>query len=151
MDKRERLQATLRGEPVDPLLKLGRKRLARPRALAGDFRAQRRNGTAMAGVVAMQRRQIGLDDGGQPLVRRRLFGQLAPVFGASIHRIGKSLDHQRFPRIEVSVEPAMGEPGLLHQVGDADAMRALLAKPHRGFLHDPRVGLELVFLRIAHR
>jgi len=37
----------------------------------------------------------------------------------------------------------MGEPGLLHQVGDADAMRALLAKPHRGFLHDPRVGLEL--------
>src|SRR5476649_33031 len=49
------------------------------------------------------------------------------------------------------IEAAMGQTGLLHQIGDADAVRALLAKPHRGFLHDPGVGFELVFLRIAHR
>src|SRR5258707_12566075 len=48
------------------------------------------------------------------------------------------------------VEPAMGEAGVLHQIGDADAVRALLAKPHRGLLHDPSVGFLLVFLRIAH-
>src|SRR5436305_7751 len=33
----------------------------------------------------------------------------------------------------------------------ADAVRALLAKPHRGLLHDPGVGFLLVLLRIAHR
>ena len=35
--------------------------------------------------------------------------------------------------------------------GEAWAMRALLAKPHRGLLHDPRVGFLLVLFRIAHR
>src|ERR1700722_7098633 len=49
------------------------------------------------------------------------------------------------------VEPAMGETRLLHQIGDPDAMRALLAKPHRGFLDDPGMGLELVFPGITHR
>ena len=98
----------------------------------------------------MHRGQIGLHDGRQALFRRRLFGELAPVLGRSIHRMAKSLDHQRFARIEMGVEPAMGKPGVLHQVGDADAMGALLAQPHRGFLHDPRVGFQLVFFRIAH-
>ena len=65
--------------------------------------------------------------------------------------MGKSLDHQRFPRIEMGIEAAMGETRVLHQVGDADAMRALFAQPHRGPLHDPRVGFELVFPGIAHR
>src|SRR5580704_2734007 len=50
----------------------------------------------------------------------------------------------------MSVEPAMGEASVLHQIGDTDAMRALFAKPHRGFLHDSGVGLELVFFGIAH-
>ncbi len=63
----------------------------------------------------------------------------------------KGLDHKRFPGIEMRIEPAMGQTGFLHQIGDADAMRALLAKPDRSFLHDPRVGLELVFPGISHR
>jgi hypothetical protein len=50
----------------------------------------------------------------------------------------------------MGVEPAMGKSCVLHQVGDADAMRALLAKPHRGSLHDPRAGFQLVFFRVAH-
>ena len=85
------------------------------------------------------------------LFRRRLLGELAPALGRAVHRMGEGLDHQRFARIEMRVEPAMGEPGVLHQVGDADAMGALFAKPHRGLLHDPRVGFELVFPGIAHR
>ena len=51
------------GHHVDHLFQLGRKGLARLRALAGDFGAERRHRAAMAGIVAMQRRQIGLDDG----------------------------------------------------------------------------------------
>ena len=79
-----------------------------------------------------------------------LFGEFAPALGRAVHRIGKGFDHQCFPRIEMGVEPAMGKAGVFHQVGDADAMRALLAKPNRGFPHDPGVGLELVFPGIAH-
>jgi hypothetical protein len=104
----------------------------------------------MAGIVAMQRRQIGLDDARQPLARRGLFGDFAPALGRAVHRIGKSFDHQRLARIEMGVEAAMGQARLLHQVGDADAMRALFAKPHRSLLHDPRVGFLLVLFRIAH-
>ena len=59
------------GEHVDHLFQLGREGLAGPRAFAGDFGAQRRNGAAMAGIVAMHRRQIGFDDRRQPLFRRR--------------------------------------------------------------------------------
>src|SRR6202521_494705 len=62
----------------------------------------------------------------------------------------ESLDHQGLPRIEMRVEPAMSKAGVLHEVGNADAMRALLAKPHRGFLHDPRVSFELVFPGVSH-
>ena len=50
----------------------------------------------------------------------------------------------------MGVETAMGQAGLLHEVGDADAMGALLAQPHRGLLHDPVVGFLLVFTGIAH-
>src|ERR1700674_5767603 len=62
----------------------------------------------------------------------------------------ESLDHQGLPRIEMRVEPAMSKAGVLHEVGNANAMRALLAKPHRGFPHDPRVGFELVFPGVSH-
>ena len=85
------------------------------------------------------------------LLRRGLFGEFAPALGRPVHRIGKGFDHQCFPRIEMGIEPAMGKAGVLHQVGNADAMRALLAKPNRGLPHDPGVGLELVFPGIAHR
>jgi hypothetical protein len=45
----------------------------------------------------------------------------------------------------MGIEAAMGEAGVLHQIGDADPMRALLAKPHRGLLHDPCVSFKFVF------
>ncbi len=82
--------------------------------------------------------------------RRRLLGDLAPALRRTVHRVGERLDHQCFPGIEMRVEPAMGEAGVLHQVGDADAMGALLAQPHRSPLHDPRVSFELVFPGITH-
>jgi len=46
------------GHHVDHLLELGGEGLAGLRALAGDFRAQRRHRAAMAGVVAVHRRQV---------------------------------------------------------------------------------------------
>ena len=141
----------LRGQHVDHLFQLGRERLAGFRAFAGDFGAQRRNRAAMAGIVAMSRRQIGIHDGGKALLRRRLFRQFAPALGRTVHRMRKRLDDQRFPGIEMGVESAMGQSGVLHQVGDADAVRTLLAKPDRGLLHDPRVGFELVFPGVSHR
>ena len=60
------------------------------------------------------------------------------------------LDDERFSGIEMGIETAMGETGILHQVGDADAMGSLFAQPHRSPFHDPRVGFELVFPGITH-
>ena len=68
----------------------------------------------------------------------------------AVHRIGKGLDHQRLAGIEMRIEAAMGQAGLLHQVGDPDAMRALFAQPHRGLLDDAGVGFLLVLFRITH-
>ena len=99
----------------------------------------------------MDRRQVGFHDRRQALLRWGLLGHLAPALGGAIHRIVEGLDHQRLAGIEMGVEAAMGQAGLLHQVGDADAMRALFAKPHRGLLHDPRVGFLLVLFRITHQ
>src|SRR4051812_44011993 len=48
------------------------------------------------------------------------------------------------------VKAAMGEAGFLHQVGHADAVRALFAQPHRGLFHDSGVGFLLVVFRVTH-
>src|SRR5262245_17590424 len=124
--------------------------LARLGALAGDLGAERRHRTAMAGIVAVDRRKIRLHDRRKALFRRGPLGELAPALGGTVHRVVERLDHQRLARGEMGVEAAMRQPGLLHQVSDADAMGALLAQPHRGLAHDALVGFLLVFLGITH-
>jgi hypothetical protein len=52
--------------------------------------------------------------------------------------------------VEVPIEAAMGQARFLHEVGDADAVGALLPQPHRGLFHDAVVGFLLVFPGIAH-
>ena len=79
-----------------------------------------------------------------------LFGRLAPVRHRAVHGVGEGFDHQRLAGIEMGVESAMGQPGLLHQVGDADAVRTLFPQAHGRFPHDAVVGFLLVFPGIAH-
>jgi len=54
-------------------------------------------------------------------------------------------DYQIVLGREMTVEPAMREPGLCHHTGDANAMRALRPYRVRGFLEDPGPGPLLVF------
>ena len=134
----------------DHLLELGGKGLAGLWRLAGHFRAERWNRTAMAGIVTMRRVQIGIDDGRKPLLRRRLLAELAPALGRALHDVLHRFDDERFAGIEMRVEAAMGQARFLHQVGHADAVCTLFAKPHRGPLHDPFVGFLLVLLGVTH-
>jgi hypothetical protein len=59
-------------------------------------------------------------------------------------------DYQRLARIEVSIKAAMSEAGVLHEIGNADAMGPFFTELDRSFLHDPRVSLDFVFAGIPH-
>src|ERR1700744_1349617 len=98
----------------------------------------------------MRRPKIRIADARKTSFRRHLLSELAPALGGLIHDVGYGLDNQRLSGIEMRIEPAMGQARLFHQVGHADPMGALLAKPHRGALHDPFVGFLLVLLGITH-
>ncbi len=102
-------------------------------------------GTELRGMVRIGWLRGALDVGGGAGL-----GELAPAFGGTVHRVVEGLDDQRLAGIEMGVEPAMGQPRLLHQVGDADAVSALLAQPHRGLAHDAGVGFLLVFPGVTH-
>ena len=53
-------------------------------------------------------------------------------------------------RIEMFVETADRNAGLLHYIGNADAFQTEFAKPLGSNSHDPSVRLRLVTLRITH-
>ncbi len=59
---------------------------------------------------------------------------------------GQRLNHEFIARIEMFVETADGNTGLLHHVGNADAFETELAKPLGRNLHDPSVCLRLTAL-----
>ena len=62
-------------------------------------------------------------------------------FGAIAAGASKSFHEQRVSRIEVGVEAAMRQPGLFHDVSDADSRITVAAKRTRGDVHDALVGL----------
>src|SRR5580658_9278010 len=63
---------------------------------------------------------------------------------------GQSLNHQSIARIEMFVETADSNTGLLHDIGNAYAFQTEFAKPLGSNAHDPSVRLRLVTLRITH-
>src|ERR1700685_258465 len=63
---------------------------------------------------------------------------------------GQRLNHQFIARIEMFVETADSNTGLLHHIGNADAFQPEFAKPLGSNAHDPSVRLRLVTLRITH-
>src|SRR3984957_12123391 len=138
-------------EHVDHLLHPPRKYPPRLCALSGNLRRQRRHRTAVAGIVAVNGCKIGIHDLRQALFDRRLFRQFSPFRGRAVHRMREGLDHQGITRIEMRIKPAMGQAGILHEIGDTDAVSSLFAELDRRLLHNSCVSLELVFFGIPHR
>ena len=63
---------------------------------------------------------------------RCAFGELPEQGLRSRRSVLAGLGHQVFLRFEVAVKTAVGKPGRLHQVCDADAPEAALAEELRG-------------------
>src|SRR3984957_17884380 len=64
---------------------------------------------------------------------------------------GESLNHQFIVSIEMFVETADSNTGLLHHIGNADAFETEFAKPPGRNAYDPTVCLLLISFRIPLR
>jgi len=94
-------------------------------------------------VLDVAVRQVRCDDRLERVPRLGALGDGGQPGPAVVRRaIERLLDHG-VARREVGVEPAVGQPGLLHHVGDAGAGVAMGADRAPRGLHDPLVGLGL--------
>jgi hypothetical protein len=63
---------------------------------------------------------------------------------------GESFPHKIVLRFEVSVETAVGQPGISHQAGDARALDPFFSKLCRCYVNYPFARLVFVALLITH-
>src|SRR4051812_30901846 len=98
--------------------------------LTPQVSGESRNGAAVPGVIAVPDREVVLDQrpaGGLVLLERH-----RRVCRLLVEGVGDGLVDQVLLGGELLVEPAMGEPGGLHQVGDADRGAFLAEHPGGG-------------------
>ena len=69
---------------------------------------------------------------------------------AVVERAFDRLGHELVTRLEVSIEAAMRQPGVVHQVGHADPVDPVLAEARRSHADDLFVVLALVRSRMSH-
>jgi hypothetical protein len=114
-----------------------------------DLAAECGNGAAAAGIGDMTLTQERLDDGFEAVfwVGRRPAGHAPDAIGKGP---AAGLHHQLVARGEMPIEPAMGQAGVVHQVGETDALDALLAEQHSGALDDAGPRFSGFFLRSTH-
>src|SRR5262249_20508924 len=101
--------------------------------LAYDIRSKCREQTAVSRILAMTRRQVLANDIGKRWIRGA--GQpLEPSFATDHTRRG--FGGQVFFRREMTVEAAMRQTHLLHDVGHTDAVEAPLTEKRSGRVQD---------------
>src|SRR5580692_792424 len=111
------------------------KGLAHDLAAARRVVAQRGKGAAPARVVAMFWRQVMFEQRRVGAVGRR-FDQLGPVRCRPRHAAAAGLGDEILLGGEMAVEAAMGQIGRFHDVGNADAAKALGTKQGTGGVDD---------------
>src|SRR5467141_568195 len=152
-EDRHRLVAVARLAPTrhlplhqaDEILDAPGRRAAHFRRLARDFTGRRSDGAAQALLrrVEVSVRKVAVDERAELLAGLRgghRPGQVLDRLGA---RAVRGLREQRVARIEVGVEAAVREPGLLHHLSDSEPLVTVLADRARSSANDALVALFL--------
>ena len=118
------------------------------RIAAGNIPGERRDGAACPKVVAVGDAQVRIDDCRHWIVRR--LGDGGHRLPAVLERAFDGFRHELVARLEVTIEPAMRQPGVVHQVGHAHPVDPVLAEAGRGHADDLFVVLAFAGSRMAH-
>jgi hypothetical protein len=94
-------------------------------------------------------REVGGGEGFERIAGCLIY-DVDPVLALTRYGTTTGLGYEVFLRFKVSVEAAVGEAGSLHEVGDADAVDATLAKEASGDVEDALVVLGFLLAADSH-
>ena len=112
--------------------------MARGGTLTCDFGSEGGHGTSAACAVAMFWREIGSGESFEGIAGG-LINDVDPVLAHASYGTAAGLGYEVFLGFKVTVEAAVGEACGLHEIGDADAVDAALAKQTSGDVQDSLV------------
>ncbi len=92
-----------------------------------DVRGQTCRWTTIGGVIAMQGRKVGIEIG----------AKIVPSTGLRVKGMGKRLSDQVVLRAKMAIETTVSEACSLHNFGDSDRLKTLLAEEPAGCIQDP--------------